>query len=91
MKAVSEAKERLSRFSRRQVVIAWYEDELLTARDGYTFDTLRFEGDTLLLHRDGRLLLSLDLRGYREFAELPGFKHHYAFRDGERRVELYFP
>jgi len=86
-----QVNEVLERFTNRQVVINTYEEEELVERDGLHFDRLLFTGRQLEVYRNGSVVKSVPVRPSATFAALAGFKDHYAFMDGESRIELYFP
>jgi len=88
---LEQVNEILSRFANGQTVINTYEEDELVERDGLHFDSLRFRGERLEIYRDGGIVKTVVVRPTATFVTLAGFKDHYAFLDGNSRIEVYFP
>lgn len=82
--------EILGRYANRQAVINTYEEDEMVERDGLHFDSMRFKGDRLEIYRNGGVVKTVAVRPEASFVTLSGFKDHYAFLDGDLRIEVYF-
>jgi len=84
-------KNTLDRFENRQVVLNFYQEDMLVDRVGLFFDTIKVSKDSVHFQKNGDDKYVLDIHTYDNFHTLMGFKHYYSLSTGDNRVELYFP
>ena len=84
-------KNTLSRFENRQVVLNFYQEDMLVDRVGLFFDTIKVSEDSVHFQKNGDDKYVLDIHHYDSFQTLTGFKHYYSISTDNNRVELYFP
>lgn len=83
--------EMLSRYMNRQLVLNKYVEDELVERDGLHIDHVVYQQERLEIYKDGRLARTIPIAPSAKFIALEGFKDHYAFVEGDSRLELYFP
>ncbi|MBP1934580.1 hypothetical protein [Ammoniphilus resinae] len=84
-------KNTLNRFENRQVVLNFYQEDMLVDRVGLFFDTMEVTDKSVNFQKNGETSYVLDIQDYNSFQALTGFKHYYSFSNDNNRVELYFP
>jgi len=88
---VSDLLSLLTEYRHRQVVVNFYEEDELVARDGFFFDGIERSGSMLSFIKDGHIRLSIRLDDYPRHRTVHDFPRHYRFYSQHRAVELYFP
>ncbi|MBB6282519.1 hypothetical protein [Geobacillus subterraneus] len=81
----------LTEYRHRQVVVNFYEEDELVARDGFFFDGIERSDGLLSFIKDGRIRWSIPLDDYPSYEAVHDFPRHYRFYGQHRAVELYFP
>lgn len=81
----------LEEFHDRQVVVNFYEEEMMCSREGFFFDTIHVRDQQISFHKDGQPIFELDITPYQRVEKMPMFSDHYALLNLESRVEVYFP
>ncbi|MGP3560219.1 hypothetical protein [Geobacillus sp. BK01] len=90
---MSEVLALFARYTNRQVVVNFYEDDELVARDGFFFDYMERSDQVLTFFKNGQARLSIPLADYPDHHVLKSFSRYYRLEHScfRRAVELYFP
>ncbi|MEH7501069.1 hypothetical protein V7152_03350 [Neobacillus drentensis] len=79
-------------YQNRQVILNYYNDEdYLWKRDGFHFNSIRLLNEQLLISKKDGNILTLSLKYYDTVASNSEFQNFYILRNGEERLEIYFP
>lgn len=83
----------LEGYYNQQVILNYYNvDDFLWKRDGFHFDSIQLINEKLLLFskEDGHYL-TIPLENYETIACNNEFQNYFILRNGEERLEIYFP
>lgn len=83
--------DRLKQYKNRQVVVNFYEDEILTDREGLHFEWLEIQGNHLVFLKGKTVAFKVKWDDYDEFVVMGVFKNYYTLRKAQKVVEIYFP
>ena len=83
----------LTEYQNRQVILNYYCDEdYLYDRYGFNFKTIEVTLDALsFIKEDGSEQHEILLKEYPETYINSDFQHYYTLRNGENRIDIYFP
>lgn len=82
----------ITKYQNRQVVVNWYdEDDFLFERDGFSFEEIKSQTDSLIFFRFNKKCFSIFLDESLTFSNSSDFANHYILHKGTKRVEIYFP
>ncbi|MEH7224421.1 hypothetical protein V7112_11500 [Bacillus sp. JJ1566] len=87
----NEVLKKLVKYGHQQVVVNWYEDELLIARDGFFFTHIQIEDDFLIFMKDHEAKQIITLSNYETIEILPDFRDFYQLRNDTETLHIYFP
>ena len=79
-------------YKNRQVILNYYDaEDFLWKRDGFQFISLQLiNGELSFIKKDGNNV-TIPLKSYETVAKNSDFQNYYIFRNGEERLEIYFP
>ncbi|WP_010283815.1 hypothetical protein [Bacillus timonensis] len=86
-----EAFEKLFQYGNQQVVLNWYEDELLIGRDGFFFTHLLIENGSLIFRKGNKEKQTILLVTYKSFEIVPDFRDFYQLTNETELLQIYFP
>lgn len=83
----------LQAYSKRQVIINFFEEEELVNREGFNFEFILVESNSLSFYRNQELICKLNLNCYTTFKKMTAFNHYFMFanQDESKIMEVYFP
>ncbi|MDR6998295.1 hypothetical protein [Neobacillus niacini] len=81
----------ITNFHHRQVVVNTYVDEELVNRDGFVFDSVHLENDSLLFIKDAKTLFRIDSLTGMILKKEAIFKNYYSLNGENKKIEIYFP
>lgn len=77
-------------YQNRQVILNFYEEELLWKRDGFYFNSLEFKNGCLVFIKNNEVCYTLSLETLPIRNSCSDFEHYFIFRNERDRVEMYF-
>lgn len=83
--------EALQKYTHRQVVLNVYEDDALSARDGFPFDRIEVTDTEVQFIWEDKCRYSINRALFPFFQVLPDFKNYFAVFHATTRIEIYFP
>ncbi|MEH7388315.1 hypothetical protein V7147_23380 [Bacillus sp. JJ1521] len=86
-----EVLQKLLKYESQQVVVNWYEDELLTARDGFFFSHIQREDDLLIFMKEHQVKQIIPLSNYETLETLSDFRDFFQLTNRIEVLHIYFP
>ncbi|WP_077214847.1 hypothetical protein [Bacillus dakarensis] len=84
--------ETLTQYQNRQVVLNYYEEDCLYDRQGFNFKRIMVTRDNLtFIKHDGSPEQKILLKEYPEKYIKDDFRNYYTIKNGENRIDIYFP
>ncbi|MEO2075585.1 MAG: hypothetical protein ABGX20_09285 [Bacillus sp. (in: firmicutes)] len=80
-------------YRNRQVILNFYQDEdFLWERDGFHFESIELENEQLMFSKgNGDKVFTIPLKKYVSAIRDTQFPNYFILRNGEERLEIYFP
>ncbi|MEH7436615.1 hypothetical protein V7182_03890 [Neobacillus drentensis] len=79
-------------YRNRQVILNYYQDEdFLWKRDGFHFESIQFGSEQLLFLKENGSTISVPIYEYKTAVINTQFPNFFILRNGEDRLEIYFP
>jgi len=79
-------------YRNRQVILNYYQDEdFLWKRDGFHFDSIQFGSNQLQFIKGSESIISVPIFEYTIAVINTQFPNFFILRNGEDRLEIYFP
>ena len=79
-------------YRNRQVILNYYQDEdFLWKRDGFHFDSIQFGSNQLQFIKGSDSIISVPINDYKTAVINTQFPNFFILRNGEDRLEIYFP
>lgn len=75
----------------RQVVLNFYEDDMMIDREGFFFEQLIVTEACIHFIKEGSVHKNIDLSPYESFSAIPDFPRLFLLNKKGSKVELYFP
>ncbi|MBT2687203.1 hypothetical protein J7I93_03290 [Bacillus sp. ISL-47] len=73
-----------------QVILNYYEDGLLSNREGFHFSFLKISGDCLSFYKNNEKCFTISLKEFPLRNICSDFQHYFIFHNNKDRVEIYF-
>ncbi|RFB16836.1 hypothetical protein DZB84_10600 [Bacillus sp. HNG] len=86
-----ELVQKLLTYGNQQVVVNWYEDEQLIARDGFFFSYIQVEDGLLIFMKDQIMKQKVPLANYETIEILPDFRDFFQLTNKSESLQIYFP
>lgn len=82
----------LKDYRKRQVILNYYRDEdFLWQRDGFHFESVETADNVLMFTKGDGSIKKIPLKNYPSSFVDNSFPNYFIFRNGEDRLEIYFP
>lgn len=82
----------LTEYRNRQVVLNYYQDgDFLWKRDGFHFTVIELINGSLVFSKPDGKSVVISLKEFESTAICSDFQNYYIFRNGNNRLEMYFP
>lgn len=82
---------KLSNYQNRQVILNYYQDDLLEDRDGFHFQTIKQENEQLTFIKQNGKTITINLKAYPEKHINTDFQNYYTLQNNSHKLEIYFP
>lgn len=86
-----EILHKLLQYGNQQVVMNWYEDEQLIAREGFFFSSIQIEVDLLIFIKNHEIKQKILLTSYETIEILPDFRDFFQLTSSSEVLHIYFP
>lgn len=82
---------RLTNYQNQQVILNYYQDDLLQDRDGFNIQTIKLENNQLIFIKQNGKNITINLKTYPKIQINPDFQNYYTLQNNTDRLEIYFP
>lgn len=82
---------RLTNYQNRQVILNYYQDDLLQDRDGFHIQTIKLENNHLIFTKQNGKNITINLEPYTDIQINPDFQNYYTLQNNSDKLEIYFP
>ncbi|MGX6445026.1 hypothetical protein ACWM35_17580 [Neobacillus sp. K501] len=82
---------RLTNYQNQQVILNYYQDDLLQDRDGFNTQTIKLENNQLIFIKQNGKNITINLKTYPKIQINPDFQNYYTLQNNTDRLEIYFP
>ncbi|MFP7297159.1 hypothetical protein [Neobacillus niacini] len=81
----------LSNYQNRQVILNYYQEDMMVQRDGFHFQSIQVTGSHLTFSKTDGKLVKIELKNYPHAFINTDFQNYYTLRNKKSSLDIYFP
>ena len=81
----------ITRYQNRQVILNYYDEDMLIQRDGFHFESIQLIESYLSFSKKDGSKFTIELTEYPSRYVNNDFQNYYILRSNSNRLEIYFP